>query len=527
MVQILLLSILSGLLLPLALPNELFLFGFPLLGCFCLAPYFFALARCATWKGAVLGSVVFAFVSTPLGNFWLAFFKDFALLTIGSVSLAYSILFIGFGTILWKFSRPSPYRPLLLAAFWMVYEFIKSTGYFAYPWGLIVYPINTLLPALQIADIAGIWPLSFLMALINALSAETLLSHFAFRHSCPSTSRVSLIPHWLFALILAAAFTGYGLVRMSWPLIEAGKLRAVLVQQNTDPWLGGAQEKNILLTEELSRKGVAELGGKADIIIWSESSITSPYAQNMRRFETYPSSDPFVPFVRSLDTCLLTGSPILTEEEGRRFQNGVILLDGQARIRDSYGKRHPVPMAEHIPLWEYEPVRKFFQDVVGIRSIWALGDRDTIFIIQDSGGRDIRFGSPICFEDAFPYLCRNLVRQGADILINLTNDAWSRTNSAQVQHFVVARFRSIEMKRILIRSTNGGLTAVIGPFGEIQKSLPMFKADYLAAEIPILREDSPTPYTLYGDYLPIILGIFLIFLLVRDAAKREKEASRL
>jgi apolipoprotein N-acyltransferase len=119
------------------------------------------------------------------------------------------------------------------------------------------------------------------------------------------------------------------------------------------------------------------------------------------------------------------------------------------------------------------------------------------------------------------------VRQGADILINLTNDAWSRTNSAQVQHFVVARFRSIEMKRILIRSTNGGLTAVIGPFGEIQKDLPMFKAAYLAADIPVLREDSLTPYTLYGDYFPIILGIFLIFLLVREAAKAKKEAPHL
>ncbi|MDR1932389.1 MAG: hypothetical protein LBQ57_06140, partial [Spirochaetales bacterium] len=169
------LSILSGVLLPLALPNELFSFGFPLLGCVCLAPYFFALARCQTWKKAALCSVLFALVSTPLGSFWLAFFKDFAFLTIGSVTLAYSVLFIGYGTVLWRFSRPGLWRPFLIAAFWTFYEFIKSTGYFAYPWGLIAYPINTLLPLLQIADIAGLWPLSFLMAFINALVSESLI----------------------------------------------------------------------------------------------------------------------------------------------------------------------------------------------------------------------------------------------------------------------------------------------------------------------------------------------------------------
>ncbi|MDR3200921.1 MAG: apolipoprotein N-acyltransferase [Spirochaetales bacterium] len=515
MLYLMTLSVLSGVLLPLALPNEIFLFGFPLLGCVCLAPYFFAIARCPSWKKAALCSVLFALVSTPLGNFWLAFFKDFAFLTIGSVTLAYSFLFIGYGTVLWRFSKTQGrWRPFLIAAFWTVYEFIKSTGYFAYPWGLISYPVNTLLPLLQVADIAGIWPISFLMAFINALAAESML-----RLGVPRLPAVPRFPArtWLFAASLVLIFTGYGLFRMAAGVPSAGGLKAVLVQQNTDPWGGSAQEKSLLLLEDMSRRGVADLGGEADIVLWSESSVSSPYAINKNRFETFPRKDPFGPFVRSLGANLFTGNTI--QVDGRRHQNGVILINTQGDVTGSYGKRHPVPIAEHVPFWEFAPVREFFQKKVGLGSIWELGKEDTIFTIKTSKAKDIRFGAPICFEDAFPYLCRGLVLKGADLLVNLTNDAWSQTNSAQIQHFVVARFRSIEMKRVLVRSTNGGLTAIVGPFGEIRQSLPMFEAAYLATEIPVFREEGLTPYTVFGDWLPVLLGIILLVALVRGNKK--------
>jgi apolipoprotein N-acyltransferase len=174
-------------------------------------------------------------------------------------------------------------------------------------------------------------------------------------------------------------------------------------------------------------------------------------------------------------------------------------------------------MAEHIPLRDFAPVRKFFQETVGLSSIWELGKEDTIFTVKNSSGKDIRFGAPICFEDAFPYICRRFVRAGAGLLVNLTNDAWSRTRSAQVQHFVVARFRSIELRRVLVRSTNGGLTCVIGPFGEIRQSLPMFESAALAVEIPVFKEAGYTPYTVFGDWFPWLLGLILLGALARDA----------
>ena len=87
--------------------------------------------------------------------------------------------------------------------------------------------------------------------------------------------------------------------------------------------------------------------------------------------------------------------------------------------------------------------------------------------------------------------------------------------SAQVQHFVVARFRSIEMKRVLIRATNGGVTCVIGPYGEEIASLPMFQREALAVEVPIRKERAYTFYTRWGDWFPILLFVLVLVELLR------------
>ncbi|TFG57700.1 MAG: apolipoprotein N-acyltransferase, partial [Spirochaetales bacterium] len=123
--------------------------------------------------------------------------------------------------------------------------------------------------------------------------------------------------------------------------------------------------------------------------------------------------------------------------------------------------------------------------------------------------------TPICFEDAFPYLCRNFVRQGAEMLINLTNDSWSKTDSAQIQHFVAARFRSIENRTVLVRSTNAGVTSVIDPHGRLIHSLPYFTEAFLAASIPVYSSGRSSFYTRFGDFLPYLcLGLCFAYLVI-------------
>jgi len=290
----------------------------------------------------------------------------------------------------------------------------------------------------------------------------------------------------------------------------------VLVQQNMDPWEMGKETENLRILMDLSRQGIARMGGNVDLVVWSESSLPRPFSDNRQFYQRVPPEESFLQFLRRWNTHFLIGNPVVRRSrEKREVQNGVILLDSSGTILDTYGKRHPVPMAEHIPFYEVPLVQAFFTKVIGLGGIWALGDKDTIFHIRNGEGKDVRFGVPICFEDAFPYLCRRFILAGADLLINITNDAWSRRMSAQVQHFVVARFRSIEMKRVLIRATNGGVTCVIGPYGEEIASLPMFQREALAVEVPIRKERAYTFYTRWGDWFPILLFVLVLVELLR------------
>ncbi len=508
------LGLTSGLVFAFALPNEFFLFGNPWLAFAALVPLFSWISRCASPGPAMLATAVFGGVSTMAANYWLMFFKDFAYLTIGSVTLAYTVIYGVIGAFLWRFGRPGPYRPFLLAAVWVVFEYVKSIGFLAYPWGLIAYPFGEWLPLLQIADIAGIWPISFLAAFFNALVAEGV---------SPSANRFGLKASWIFCASLFAVFLGYGAWRMSDPVPVVGNVNAVLVQQNIDPWITGKGEETVRRAQDLSKRGVERLGGKADIVIWSESSLTRPYKEYRNYYAKFPHAEPFSEALRRLGAPLLTGNPVMKNGDRREIQNGVVLISPEGEVLDTYGKRHPVPMAEYVPFWEFSFVREFFQKVVGLDAIWTLGDRDTIFELP-AGGKTLRFGAPICFEDAFPYLCRRMVLGGADFLVNLTNDSWSRTKSAQVQHFVVARFRSIEMKRELVRSTNAGVTCVVGPYGEIVADLPMFEENFLATGIPIHREAHPTFYTLFGDYLPLAFAALLVLVLLFGLRSKKADA---
>ncbi|MCL2319533.1 MAG: hypothetical protein FWC45_05560, partial [Treponema sp.] len=167
----------------LALPNELFHSGFPLAGFFCLVPFFCALKEAnSPLKGALLG-FVFGVVFHSSSSWWLANFKDYAQWTLGATSILYGI-FYGFWAVLLRYaagagryaqsplvlprgSSPAA-APFLAALVWTMMEWQKSNGYFAFPWGLLPYTVQSVPVLIQIADTAGVYGLSFLLALCNA-----------------------------------------------------------------------------------------------------------------------------------------------------------------------------------------------------------------------------------------------------------------------------------------------------------------------------------------------------------------------
>ena len=184
---------------------------------------------------------------------------------------------------------------------------------------------------------------------------------------------------------------------------------------------------------------------------------------------------PLIPFIRESGTWLLTGAPVVVDLKTYEATNSVILIDPRSNLVESYAKIHLVPFAESIPFMEYPWFRAFIQKTVGLEGSWATGTRYVVFDLPTKYG-PVRFGAPICFEDAYADICREFSLHGADLLINLTDMSWSKTESAEIQQWAAARFRAIEARKTLVRSTNGGVSCVVGPYGQVLDSLPLFRA---------------------------------------------------
>jgi apolipoprotein N-acyltransferase len=540
----------SALILALSLPNEFAPWGLGLPGFFCLAPYFAALSRARSYREAALLGFIFGVFSHGLSSYWLLFFNDFALWTIGLTTLVYGVFHIFTAFFLYRAAGAcrdalaparrnirAALRPLFLACVWTAWEYVKSTGFLGYPWGLIAYSLNNYPRMIQIADITGVYGLSFLLSLSSAVIAEAAACFppeaVPSKAVCAPEAGVSpragrglvsrfypVLPGFALALGLFIWTALYGGFRLARPVPVTGRIPMLLVQHNGNSWTEGELE-TLASAIRLSREGMAE-GGKPALLVWSETVLVRPFEEYRPFFTRNPPADPLIPFLAEAGTPLLTGAPELLYREPPAAANSALLIEN-GRVAASYAKQHLVPFAESIPFIEYPWMRSFMRRVVGLDEGWAAGRETVIMKLPcrdaDSGDKTVRFGVPICFEDAFAPLCREFFRKGADILINLTNDSWSKTVSAETQHFAAARFRTVENRRVLVRSANGGITAVIDAEGRIAASLPPFTEAYLAADVPIQKAPAPTVYAILGDWVPLLCGIFFLGRLIRGLGK--------
>lgn len=502
------LSVFSALLCAISLPNEVFLTGLWPIGFICLVPLYIALRNARSPRQAALAGAVFGAFHHALTSYWLFFYKDFAFWTLGSTTLAYAVVYavVGlYGSYILHHESPA-YRPFLAAIGWAAFEFLKSTGFLGYPWGLLPYSLTSVPLLLQVADTTGVYGLSFLLAFFSAISAEYLQWKRQAAKSVGETIMLGL----LLTIVLI-----YGMATVAAPIPRKASLRATIVQQNTDPWISGelaALDANIGLARHASAANLAAGGLPADLIVFSETSLRRPFADFQQWFGKNPKSDPLLPFLAEGGTPLLTGAPVVLDWDSYEATNSVILVSPQGEMLGSYAKTHPVPFAESIPLWEYEWFRKFMKEVVGLESGWVMGTELVLFPIEPrtAAGTVIHFGTPICFEDAFADLCRQYFIEGADLLINLTNDSWSRKKSAQIQHWAIARIRAIENRRTLVRSTNSGVSCVVDAWGNNLFEMPQFEAGAITIDIPVYKTTVPTIYTRFGDWFARLCTLLLI-----------------
>lgn len=492
------LSLLSAVAFAAALPNEILPFGNGFLGLVALIPFYHALRIAPDRRTAIGCGALFGAVSTMLSNYWLANFGEFSAWTLGGPTVGYIGYNALLAVILFTLLRaPTKLRPIAFALAWSGYELLKSIGYLGYPWGLAAYSFGDSIALMQIADVTGVYGISFLIVYANASIAEIIGAG-----SIGSWRRVLAMPavrHLAIVAMLFALAIGYGAYRLQNLPTAENTVRMALVQQNSDSWATGNLGSTISTLQRLSNEVLST--GEHDVLVWSENSLSLPYEEYRDGYyDRVPAELPLTEFIAQLELPLMTGSPYIPAGSTDTAWNAALLIEpGTGNVMERYGKRQLVPFAEHIPFWELPFVQHFFREVVGLRAIWTMGNEYVLFQIPSASGETVLASAPICFEDAFAGLVRQFTKKGAQVHINMTNNAWSETDSAQLQHFIAARFRAIESRRPLVRSTNSGLTTVVDIDGVPIAELPMFEAAALSVDVPIYPSDSLTVYHMAGD----------------------------
>ena len=335
-------------------------------------------------------------------------------------------------------------------------------------------------PAIGWAAWFGVYGLAAIPALLAA-SLLLLISHGQKRWGMGGLAAVSL-------LILAAP--------QPYEASDERIYRAALIQGNIpqdQKWDAAFLNETMFRYADLS----AEAADQADIIIWPEAAV--PFF-----LERAPQWDQWLNGkVASWHTPLLFGGLKLTGE--RTANNGLFMLDVGAR--EFAGKQHLVPFGEYVPAWipflrALVPAIANFQPAVDAGTVQARG---------------INYGALICYESLFPEQARLRVNNGAEVLVNVTNDAWYGTTPAAWQHFQAARMRAVESGRYLLRAANTGVTAIISPNGKVASSTPWWTTTVLNGEFRLSK--SITPYVKWGDSPLLVL---LILLVIPLFVKKEK-----
>jgi apolipoprotein N-acyltransferase len=526
-------------------PSNISADGLGFLGWFSLVPLLVLLKDAPGFRRWMFYGVFWTLLTVMIRNYWLG--------TFSLVSLQVAVLILGFYggaffTVIWfaeKLMRAADHRlsqrpaiqlilyVLLFSSLWTLYDWIFTIGFTAYPWSIMPHTQWRNTPLMQVLPVTGMWSISQLLYISNILIAGWFVT--LGRHRL--LSRRMIMGFIILVALIHAG--GAGILLQQGPnslelvaSIEIGDdgeihapsrsyqlpgedvHRIALVQQNSDPRKHDYEAVLDTLVELTD--GILERSSETDLVVWSETA----FVPNIARWGA-PDQNPGRRLVRvvremldyqaGLGTWLLTGNDdyeVNFDEEGRELSrdnyNAAVFFSPDGQRRDTYRKIKLVPFTEHFPYREQFP--RVYQLLLDFDvNFWEPGETRTVFRHEN-----FTFSTPICFEDAFPDEVRRFVAEGADIIINISNDYWSLTEVAAKQHFAASVFRAPENRRVFLRSTASGMTTAVDPWGRILFELPSYTASAASVDV-VLEDDLPkTVYTRFGDWFVLMLSFITI-----------------
>lgn len=404
----------------------------------------------------------------------------------------------------------------LLPPLWILMEWARTQGYFAFPWGTLGYAwLDT--PVAQLADTIGVWGLSLLAASVAALLVAPFVSPrpasaqgAAFAGGGAFGPGGDAIWRRGLPLVVALALVGTAWLAGTYKLarqLPAPDKNVLLVQGNLDPFgrLMGS-ESEVRIQAGLTADGVEALPAPPDLVIWPEGAVMSGF-EGERGREALSQIQASAP-----DSLFLVGARV--NDEHGSYNSAYTIAGG--RSFDRYDKHYLVPFGERFPLADAAaPLYRAVFGLFGLAPLTSTSQGTELAPLDSPIGRIAAY---ICYESVFPQVQRSMVGSGADLLVNITNDAWFSHGDGAAQHYEMGRMRAIETRRYLLRAGNDGVTGVVDPFGRTLAQIPRGISGVMSA--PFALSDELTPWVRYGDWLLPLLFVWIAALMVGRLSAR-------
>ena len=388
------------------------------------------------------------------------------------------------------------------ASAWVLQEWVRGWLFTGFGWNGLGVSLHKNLIYIQIAEITGVSGLTFLIVLCNLIAVITV------KRFISEFGRVRFRPHYDFSvtMILLAVTFGFGF-RSLVKQVPTTPLSVAAIQANIpqNQKFDAAFEQKIF--ERYTAITNTALKLQPQLLLWPEAATPRGMFADETNYK----------FVMGLaergDYNFLLGS--LDFDDAGDY-NIAALLTERGKTIQVYRKNHLVPFGEFIPFRKSFPL-----------FAWIAGDLvpadfkpGTSRIPLQLSTPDLKIAPLICFEDTLSYLSRAFVLNGAQLLVNVTNDGWFLESAGAEQHLANAVFRAVETRRPLLRSANTGVTCFIDQQGRITHQLrgsdgSPFLEGFLYGQVAVPTEQALTFYVRHGHHLPLLAGAIVVLMILR------------
>lgn len=406
-----------------------------------------------------------------------------------------------FSMLLIRVDRGNPVGMLTAPLLWVALEYVRSFLFSGFPWELLGYTQFDVLPLIQISDITGVYGVSFLIVTANTVICRIVLCLNGKTWQGMTIKKYAAVVQFSALCLIAGALWGYGIWRINdidRSMARATSARIAVVQGNIDQTLKWDRAFKTEVAQKYVRLSLEAGKKKPELIVWPETATPFYFLYHTRLTKMVKEG------VRRIGCDFLIGSPSFSRQgDKNEYYNSAYLLHPDGTLGHRYDKVHLVPFGEYVPFKEWLPFAGKIVDHVGD---FKPGTKGVTLAWQG-----YHLGIQICYEMIFPNLSRAIVKNGANLLFNLTNDAWYGNTGAPDQHFSMAVLRAVENRRWVARAANTGISGFIDPVGRVTASTPLFEDAVVTQKVFFGRDISF--YTHWGDlFAQVCLGGILLII---------------